>query len=264
MNAAINAADAFLRSGDLEALSVAPLGQAYALPLLFGLLSQAISYRRARYQGDPKMPATKAPKTAGESYRFDQLTPGILMRDIYYTRSDPGPGDRIPDFDMPTTGGGRFRRDDLAEAATTLLVFGSNTCPVTENSAAGLRALHEEFSDRVQFVMVNVREAHPGDHVSQPDTLEEKLQHAEKMGHRHGFEFTVAADDIDGTLHRAMSPKPNSANLLDPKGHDLIPSPLGQRHQQPPPGHCCGHLRTTAAQGSEPSAHEAHAEASPQ
>ncbi len=50
LNAIIVLADALLRSGDLAALSVAPLGQAYVLPLLFGLLSQAISYRRSRYQ----------------------------------------------------------------------------------------------------------------------------------------------------------------------------------------------------------------------
>ncbi len=50
LNAIIVLADALLRSGDLAAVSVAPLGQAYVLPLLFGLLSQAISYRRSSYQ----------------------------------------------------------------------------------------------------------------------------------------------------------------------------------------------------------------------
>ena len=50
VNAVITVAYTFLRSGDLAAVSVAPLGQAYVLPLLFGLLTQAISYRRFRYQ----------------------------------------------------------------------------------------------------------------------------------------------------------------------------------------------------------------------
>ncbi len=50
LNAITVIAAALLLSGDLEAVSVAPLGQAYVLPLLFGLLSQAISYRRSRYQ----------------------------------------------------------------------------------------------------------------------------------------------------------------------------------------------------------------------
>ena len=50
VNAVITLADAYLRSGDLAAVSVAPLAQAYVLPLLFGLLSQVISYRRSGYQ----------------------------------------------------------------------------------------------------------------------------------------------------------------------------------------------------------------------
>ena len=50
LNAITVIAAALLRSGDLAAVSVAPLGQAYVLPLLFGLLSQTISYRRFRYQ----------------------------------------------------------------------------------------------------------------------------------------------------------------------------------------------------------------------
>ncbi len=159
---------------------------------------------------------------AGEKYRFDRLTTGLVMHDMYYTRSDPGPGDRVPDFDLATTDGGRFRRDDLAEAAATLLVFGSYTCPVTESSAPGLRTLHEEFGDRMRFVMVDVREAHPGDHVPQPGTLEEKQHNAETLGHHHGFDVTIATDDIDGTLHRAMGPKPNSAYLLGPDGTILF------------------------------------------
>ncbi len=50
INATVILAGALFRSGDLAAVSVALLGQVYALPLLFGVLSQAISYRRSRYQ----------------------------------------------------------------------------------------------------------------------------------------------------------------------------------------------------------------------
>ncbi len=47
INAIVILTGALLRSGDLAAVSVALLGQVYTLPLLFGVLSQAISYRRA-------------------------------------------------------------------------------------------------------------------------------------------------------------------------------------------------------------------------
>lgn len=50
LNAIVVLADTLLSSGDLAAVSVVPLGQAYVLPLLFGMLSQTISYRRSRYQ----------------------------------------------------------------------------------------------------------------------------------------------------------------------------------------------------------------------
>ncbi len=50
LNAIIALADTLFHSGDLAVVSVAPLGQAYVLPLLFGLLSQATSYRHSRYQ----------------------------------------------------------------------------------------------------------------------------------------------------------------------------------------------------------------------
>jgi hypothetical protein len=49
LNAILSIADEFSRSGDLAAVEIAPLGQAYVLPLVFGLVSQAISYRRSRY-----------------------------------------------------------------------------------------------------------------------------------------------------------------------------------------------------------------------
>ena len=50
LNAILSVADELSRSGDLATVSVAPLGQAYVLPLVFGLASQTISYRRSRYQ----------------------------------------------------------------------------------------------------------------------------------------------------------------------------------------------------------------------
>ena len=49
LNAILSVADELSRSGDLAALEIVPLGQAYVLPLVFGLVSQAISYRRSRY-----------------------------------------------------------------------------------------------------------------------------------------------------------------------------------------------------------------------
>jgi hypothetical protein len=159
---------------------------------------------------------------AGRAYRFTHLALPMVMKDMHFSSSDPGPGDRVPEFDLPIVGGGRFRSADLATAGPTLLIFGSSTCPVTDNAAPGLKVLHRRFGDRVRFVMVNVREAHPGEAFPQPATLEEKSTHAGRLRDLHGIDFEVAIDDADGTLHRAFGPKPNSAYVLGGDGTILF------------------------------------------
>ena len=158
----------------------------------------------------------------GRLYRFQHLALPTVLRDMYYSKGDPSPGDRVPDFDLPTLDGSRFRSSDLDETGPVLLIFGSYTCPVTDSAAPGLNELYARFGDRVRFVIVHVREAHPGKAVPQPETLNEKMVHAEQLRDLHGFEFEVAVGDIDGTLHRALSPKPNSAYVLGKDGTILF------------------------------------------
>ncbi len=165
---------------------------------------------------------TEDSQDVGQRYRFEHLALPTVLRDMYFSGDDPGPGDRVPDFDLPTLGGGRFRSSDLDETGPALLIFGSYTCPVTDSAAPGLNELHARLGDRVRFVIVDVREAHPGEAVPQPKTLDEKMAHAEQLRDLHGFQFEVAVDDIDGTLHRALSPKPNSAYVLGKDGAILF------------------------------------------
>ena len=154
----------------------------------------------------------------GRRYRYEHIALPLVLQDMSFGKDDPEPGDRVPKFDLPTLDGGRFRSTDLGETGPAFLIFGSYTCPVTENSAPGLKELHKRFGDRIRFVMAAVREAHPGKAVPQPQTFGQKMAHAQLLRDIHGFEFEVAVDDIDGTLHRALSPKSNSAYLLGKDG----------------------------------------------
>ncbi|MGD9967569.1 MAG: peroxiredoxin family protein [Hyphomonadaceae bacterium] len=151
-------------------------------------------------------------------YRFQRLSMSILMRDLSFAKDDLGPGDAAPDFDLPTISRRRFRSRGLIHHRATLMVFGSSTCPMTDNSTPGLKALHRLYGARVQFVMVNVREAHPGARLSQPGTNEDKLAHARYLRDLHDLPFDVAVDDIHGALHRAFGAKPNAAYLIGPDG----------------------------------------------
>ncbi|GAA1815533.1 hypothetical protein GCM10009682_40560 [Luedemannella flava] len=161
--------------------------------------------------------ALDADTRAGTAYRFNRFGTALLIDDMTFSRDAPGPGAPMPAFDLATVDGGRFRDTDLG-TRPVLMVFGSRTCPVTESAGPVLRRLHAQFGDRVRFVLVNTREAHPGDVFGQPDTFAVKHRHAVQLRDHHAIDFEVAVDDIDGRLHRAMSPKPNSAYLIDPSG----------------------------------------------
>ncbi|WJK34324.1 redoxin domain-containing protein [Solwaraspora sp. WMMA2065] len=160
---------------------------------------------------------TRRTGTPGSTYRFERFTTALLVDDMFFRADAPGAGDRVPTFDLPTLDGGRFRSADLGPLPV-LMIFGSRTCPVTESAGPILRTLHAEFAGRVRFVLVNTREAHPGEVFTQPRTTQQKWAHAQELRTHHGFAFEVAVDDIDGDLHRAMTPKPNSAYLLSPTG----------------------------------------------
>jgi len=160
--------------------------------------------------------------SAGESYRFQRLALNLILDDMTFRAADPRPGDAVPAFDLPTIEGDRIRSADLAANGPMLVVFGSITCPVTDSAMPGLRELHARFGQRIRFVMVSVREAHPGERIVQAQTDSHKRAHAVAMRALHRIPFAVAVDDLDGTLHRAFGPKPNSVYLLGADGTILF------------------------------------------
>lgn len=164
--------------------------------------------------------ASRRLASAALAYDFDhpRLFPDVL-NDLWIRKNDLGPGDDIGTFDLPTTEGGRFRSSDLpTDGRPVLLAFGSRTCPITESAVPGLRRLHERYGHRVRFVMLAVREAHPGAIIPQPHTPGEKAQHAAALRSHHALPFEVAIDELDGALHRRLGSRPSSAFLVEPSG----------------------------------------------
>jgi hypothetical protein len=156
-------------------------------------------------------------RSSRETYAYDTFSTGLILDDLAFRPSDPGPGDLVPEFDLELLGGKRLTRQTLGDLPV-LIVFGSMTCPVTESSGPVLKDLHVRYGHRVRFIVVNTREAHPGDRLPQPRAMDEKRRRAVELQRHHGFGFEVAVDSIDGAFHRAMSPKPNSAYLVYPDG----------------------------------------------
>ena len=157
-------------------------------------------------------------------YRYKKFTTNLLFRDLRFARGAAAPGDRIPEFELLTTNGDRLTRSDVFGDKPVLFVFGSMTCPMTASSAPSVQELYEEFGERVDFVMLYVREAHPGEYFGQAETIEDKVESARALQEFYGIDWTVAADSIDGALHRALDPKPNAAYLANSDGDILFRS----------------------------------------
>ncbi len=166
-----------------------------------------------------KNPTMQEPmEESGAGYRFTRLTSRMLMDDFRFGKTAAAAGDPLPEAELAATDGRRINTRDYAEGRPLLLIFGSLTCPMTVSSDPSLKRLHAEFGDKIRFLTLYVREAHPGENFPQPESLEEKLEHARALKEMDQIPWTVAADDIDGTLHRALDTKPNAAYLIDTEG----------------------------------------------
>jgi thiol-disulfide isomerase/thioredoxin len=161
---------------------------------------------------------------AGNGYRYKRFTTSLLMRDLRFGKDAAGPGDSFPSFELVTTSSDRLVNHDVFGDKPVLVIFGSMTCPMTASAAPSVQELYDEFGDRVKFIMLYVREAHPGEQISQAETMEEKVAHAKTLKEFYDINWTVAVDDIDGDLHRALDPKPNSAFLMDDSGKIIFRS----------------------------------------
>ena len=156
--------------------------------------------------------------TVGEDYRYKRFTTRLLFRDLRFRKGAAKPGDPFPAFELFTTDGERLVNSDVFGDKPVLFIFGSMTCPMTSSAAPSVQKLFDRFGDRVNFVMLYVREAHPGENISQSESINDKLQQARALKEFYGIDWTVAADNIDGDLHRALDPKPNSAYLVSSNG----------------------------------------------
>ncbi len=160
---------------------------------------------------------------AGE-YRYKHFTTGLLFHDLRFRKGSAAPGDVFPEFELITTDDLSLVNEDVFSDKPVIFIFGSMTCPMTASAAPIVQELFDDFGDRVNFIMMYVREAHPGQNIAQSETIEQKLDNARALKELHDIQWTVAADNIDGELHRTLDPKPNSAFLMDNNGTILFRS----------------------------------------
>jgi cytochrome c-type biogenesis protein CcmH/NrfG len=154
-------------------------------------------------------------------------------------------GQPAPDVELRRPDGGTFRLSSL-RGQPVLLAFGSYTCPQFRHGAGVLNGLHRRFGDRVRFVGVYMREAHPRGE-SRPSTVDERegislpeartekerVAHAALARQKLGIRYEVTVDGMDGLLESAFGAFPSHAFLVDATGRVVFATALDEASLQP-------------------------------
>ena len=81
-----------------------------------------------------------------------------------------------------------------------------------------MKKLHAAYGDRVHFIDVHVRQAHPGAAAPAYRDLQHKMEDAKRFQREHHIPWPVLVDDLFGTVHQAYGSLPNSSYILDKRG----------------------------------------------
>jgi hypothetical protein len=151
------------------------------------------------------------------------------MRHMLAELLRPGlpPGGQAPDFELPSTEGDRLRLSDLG-GRPVLLHFVSYTCPVTRGGVHTMRELHRRYGERVQFLEVLVRQAHPGERHGAYRTDEDKLADGHAYQGEEHLPWPMLIDDLEGTVQRAYGGLAAAVYLIDNQGRVAFCGTWGQ------------------------------------
>ena len=129
----------------------------------------------------------------------------------------PHAGDTAPDFtvtDLET--GGPVSLSNF-RGKWVVIETGSSTCSMYTKNIPDMEKLHAEYPD-VEFLMIYVREAHPGERLHQHRNFDEKVVAAKLLKPRYQENRRILVDSHDGAFHQPYGMKPNFIYVIRPDG----------------------------------------------
>ena len=128
----------------------------------------------------------------------------------------PAAGEPVDDYTFSDLDGGEVKLSDF-RGKWVVLETGSSTCSMYSKNIPDIKGLIGEFRD-VEFLLIYVREAHPGERLHQHRSFEEKIAAAKLLAPRYKESRRVLVDSLDGAYHRAHAPMPNTCYIVRPDG----------------------------------------------
>lgn len=152
-------------------------------------------------------------------YNYESFKKSELLKLMAGKFRGPKPGERAPNFKARTLDDDTVKLSDFRGDKNVVLTFGSVSCPMTAGSIRGMNDLYEDYrDDDVEFFLVYVREAHPGENVPAHESNDDKVRAAELLRDEEDVEMPILVDDLDGSIHRDYGRMPNSTYIIDKSG----------------------------------------------
>jgi hypothetical protein len=81
-----------------------------------------------------------------------------------------------------------------------------------------MESLAQQYSGSVDFYILYVREAHPGQNYPAQRSFSEKLSNANDLKRAESVGRTILVDDYDGTMNRDYGARPNAVYVIGKDG----------------------------------------------
>ncbi len=128
----------------------------------------------------------------------------------------PKAGERYIDFQARTIDGKIVALSDYLDKPI-VLDTGSITCPMYANSKIPMILLMEKYPN-VHFLLLYVREAHPGGRTKGITSMDEKMLNAKSTHKLYNEKRIILVDDLEGTAHKLYGAMPNMTYVIGVDG----------------------------------------------
>jgi hypothetical protein len=128
----------------------------------------------------------------------------------------PKAGEKFLDFKAYNLENKEVKLSDFI-GKPVVLETGSVTCPMYSKNTSEMQRLLENYPD-VQFILLYVREAHPGSDTTYHHSLEEKIEQAKRLHDEYHENRLILVDDLHGSAHQLYGGFPNMVYVFNSEG----------------------------------------------
>ena len=137
----------------------------------------------------------------------------------YYNLSNfpgPKPGDKFEDVILKDIHGNDRALSDFLDKPL-VIESGSITCPMYANCIPKMEEYRKSFSN-INFILVYVREAHPGERRPEHTSMEDKTSAAKKVSSLYNDNRLTLVDSMNGEFHQKYGSLPNILYVINKNG----------------------------------------------